>query len=93
VIINRANSGKYPKSWCGVVKQKSQFSFVRRGQIPPIQKSTPAWKKAVAIATIARDNMLESVASKALFFHAKYVSPAWRGLSRIATIGNHIFYR
>ena len=28
VIMNRAASGKYPTSWCGVVKQPWQFSFV-----------------------------------------------------------------
>ena len=27
-----------------------------------------------------------------LFFHARYVSPGWR-LKRVASIGNHIFYR
>ena len=28
-----------------------------------------------------------------LFFHATYVSPGWRGLKRVAQLGNHIFYR
>jgi N-acetylmuramoyl-L-alanine amidase len=28
----------------------------------------------------------------ALFFHAKRVSPGWR-LKRVASVGNHIFYR
>ena len=27
VVINRAASGRYPSDWCGVVKQKAQFSF------------------------------------------------------------------
>ena len=31
-------------------------------------------------------------AGKALFFHAKRVSPRWR-LKRVASIGNHVFYR
>ena len=93
VILNRANSGKYPKSLCGVVKQKSQFSFVRGGRIPPIKKSEPAWKKAVAIAHVAKQNLAKGLADTALFFHARYVSPSWRGLKRIATVGNHIFYR
>ena len=93
VILNRASSGKYPTSLCGVVKQKSQFSFVRGGRIPAIKKSEPAWKKAVAIAHIAKKNLAQNIAEKALFFHARYVSPSWRGLKRIATVGNHIFYR
>jgi spore germination cell wall hydrolase CwlJ-like protein len=93
VILNRANSGRFPKSLCGVVKQKSQFSFVRGGRIPAIPKATDAWKRAVAIATIAKQGLTESLVNNALFFHARYVSPSWRGLTRLATVGNHIFYR
>jgi spore germination cell wall hydrolase CwlJ-like protein len=32
------------------------------------------------------------VVGDALFFHARYVSPGWR-LKRVASIGNHIFFR
>lgn len=93
VILNRAGSGKYPASICGVVKQKSQFSFVRGGQIPHISKDSPAWRKAVAIAHIAKQDLNEAGIGKAMFFHARYVSPGWSGLTRVASIGNHIFYR
>jgi spore germination cell wall hydrolase CwlJ-like protein len=93
VVINRAQSGKYPKTLCGVIKQRHQFSFIRAGQFPPIQRSTAAWRKAVAIAHIALQDLADSRAAKAMFFHAKYVSPRWRGLTRIAAVGNHIFYR
>jgi N-acetylmuramoyl-L-alanine amidase len=93
VVINRAKSGKYPKTLCGVVKQRHQFSFIRAGRFPPIKRASEAWRKAVAIAQIALDDLADSRVSKALFFHAKYVSPNWRGLTRIAAVGNHIFYR
>lgn len=92
VILNRANSGRFPTSVCGVVKQKSQFSFVRGGQIPSIPRSSDAWRKAVAIAHIAKKDLADSEVGKAMFFHARYVSPRWR-LTRVASIGNHIFYR
>lgn len=92
VIINRSQSGKFPTSLCGVVKQRSQFSFVRGGRIPPIPNNA-AWRKAVAIAHIARHDLADSKGAKALFFHANYVRPGWRGLTRIGAIGNHIFYR
>ncbi len=92
VILNRASSGKFPTSICGVVKQKSQFSFVRGGRIPPISKASAAWRKAVAIAHIAKKDLAEGGIGKAMFFHARYVSPRWR-LTRVASIGNHIFYR
>jgi spore germination cell wall hydrolase CwlJ-like protein len=92
VILNRASSGKFPTSICGVVKQKSQFSFVRGGRIPAISKGSAAWRKAVAIAHIAKKDLAEGGIGKAMFFHARYVSPRWR-LTRVKSIGNHIFYR
>jgi spore germination cell wall hydrolase CwlJ-like protein len=92
VIINRSKSGRFPTSLCGVVKQRSQFSFVRGGRIPPIPANA-AWRKALAIAHIAQQDLADSAGSKALFFHANYVRPGWRGLTRVASVGNHIFYR
>lgn len=91
VVINRANSGRFPKSLCGVVHQKSQFSFVRGGRMPAIRNGAQ-WNNAVAIAQIARDGTWKNHAPGALFFHARYVSPGWRK-TRIAQIDNHIFYR
>jgi spore germination cell wall hydrolase CwlJ-like protein len=93
VIINRAGSGKFPTSICGVVKQKSQFSFVRGGRIPPIPRNSEAWRKAVAIAHIATNDLAQGGVGEAMFFHARYVSPGWRRLTRVTSIGNHIFYR
>ncbi|MBJ7500576.1 MAG: cell wall hydrolase [Sphingopyxis sp.] len=91
VVINRARSGRFPKSLCGVVHQKSQFSFVRGGRMPAIRNGAQ-WNNAVAIAQIARDGTWKNHAPGALFFHARYVSPGWRK-TRIAQIDNHIFYR
>jgi N-acetylmuramoyl-L-alanine amidase len=92
VIINRATSGRFASSLCGVVFQPGQFSFVRGGGFPPIARGSRHWSNAVAIAQIARDELWQSAAPKALFFHATHVSPRWR-LTRVATIGNHVFYR
>ncbi len=92
VILNRATSGRFPSSACGVLTQRSQFSFVKGGRLPDVDTSRPAWKTAVAIARIARQNLWESPAKGALFFHARRVSPNW-GKTRVASLGNHIFYR
>jgi N-acetylmuramoyl-L-alanine amidase len=93
VVLNRARSGRFPTSVCGVVKQKGQFSFIRHGGFPPIARGSDAWRKAVAIAHIAMQDLADGAAPKALFFHARYVRPSWRGLTRVAAVGNHIFYR
>jgi spore germination cell wall hydrolase CwlJ-like protein len=93
VVINRAKSGRFPTTLCGVIKQPSQFSFIRRGRFPPIRRESAEWRKAVAIAHVALQDLADSRAGDAMFFHARYVSPGWRGLKRVAQLGNHIFYR
>jgi spore germination cell wall hydrolase CwlJ-like protein len=94
VVINRARSGRYPTSLCGVVKQKAQFSFVRSGRFPRIDAGCEAWRKAQAIARIAAASMAKVLPSDVLWYHADYVAPGWgRRLARVDKIGAHIFYR
>lgn len=92
VILNRVRSGRFRSTVCQVVTQPSQFSFVRGGRIPEVNRSSAAWHRAVAIARIAMDELHEVTGDDSLFFHATYVRPNW-GRPRIARIGNHIFYR
>jgi N-acetylmuramoyl-L-alanine amidase len=91
VIINRTTSGRFPSSICGVVRQPGQFSFVRGGHIPDVRAGAQ-YRTAVAVAKVAMDKEWDNPAPKALFFHARRVSPGW-GKARVAMIGNHIFYR
>lgn len=93
VIVNRAASGRFPASYCGVVMQKSQFSFVTRGRMPAVPASSPTYRRAKAIAQIAHRDLWESEADGALYFHASRVSPAWSGRKMAARINNHVFYR
>jgi spore germination cell wall hydrolase CwlJ-like protein len=94
VILNRAASGKYPSSICGVITQKAQFSFIKDGQFPEPKKQTKAWRKAVAVARIARERLDAAVPSDVLWYHADYVQPIWRhGLAKVDQVGVHIFYR
>ncbi|HEY0043127.1 MAG TPA: cell wall hydrolase [Allosphingosinicella sp.] len=93
VVLNRSTSGRFPASVCGVVKQRGQFSFIRAGRFPPIARTSAAWRKAVAIAHIAKADLADGAAPKALFFHARHVKPSWTRLTRVASVGNHIFYR
>jgi spore germination cell wall hydrolase CwlJ-like protein len=94
VVMNRARSGRYPATWCGVVTQRSQFSFVRGGVIPAANRGSEAWRRAVAIARIAQSGQTRMLAANVLWYHANYVSPAWgRRLARSSVIGAHIFYR
>lgn len=92
VIVNRTKSGRFPTSYCGVVLQPSQFSFVHGRTMPSVSENSDSWQEAVAIAQIADDGEWKSKAKGALFFHAKRVSPRWR-LTKLAQVDNHIFYR
>ena len=96
VIMNRAASGKYPGSWCGVVKQPWQFSFVnpRSGYMPSVDEASTAWRKALGVTRLAVANAVDSVPSECLWYHADYVAPSWgRRLTKVEKIGAHIFYR
>lgn len=92
VIVARSKSGRFPNSYCGVVFQPSQFSFVRGSSMPGIAKGSKQWKNAVAIAQIAHAGSWHSPVEGALYFHASYVSPGWR-LRRVGRVENHVFYR
>jgi spore germination cell wall hydrolase CwlJ-like protein len=92
VIVARAKSGRFPASYCGVVYQRSQFSFVQGHGMPAINKAGRAWSEAARIARIAHEGSWKSPVEGALFFHAARVSPNWH-LTRLARIDNHVFYR
>jgi spore germination cell wall hydrolase CwlJ-like protein len=94
VVLNRAASGRYPASLCEVVRQRAQFSFVRRGHIPDADRASQAWRRAVAVARIAGAGLAPRLLpTNCLWYHANYVSPSWgRRLARSARIGLHIFY-
>jgi spore germination cell wall hydrolase CwlJ-like protein len=91
VLLNRTRSGRFPKSICSVLTQRGQFSFIRRGNIPT-PPANAHWRKAVAVAKIAQKDLWDSPAENALFFHSRYVKPSW-ARARVASIGNHVFYR
>ena len=101
VTINRANSGNFPSTICGVVHQKTQiadkticqFSWV----CDPVAKSqrvySKSWQESQEIAhSVLLDGLrLESLGTKALYFHNAKVRPKW-GLARVDRIGGHTFY-
>ena len=88
----RTHSGRFPTSYCGVVLQPSQFSFVRHHSIPSVDHAGAQWMQAVAVARIAAEGSWRSPAEGALYFHATRVSPPWHR-HRLAQIDNQIFYQ
>jgi spore germination cell wall hydrolase CwlJ-like protein len=93
VVMNRAASGRYPTNLCDVITQPAQFSFIRHGHFPTPDEGSAAWRKAVAVAKIARDKLVSNLPTDVLWYHAEYVAPSWaKRLDKTAQIGLHIFY-
>ena len=92
VIANRTHSGRFPSTYCGVLTEPGQFSFVHGHSWPHVAPGNRQWQTAVAIAKIVDRNLKDSVAANALYFHARRVHPGWH-FHQVASIGNHIFYR
>ncbi|WP_158808728.1 cell wall hydrolase [Beijerinckia sp. L45] len=100
VVLNRATSGLYPASICGVVYQNRthykacQFSFACEGKSLRINEPD-AWHTAERIADEVVDGKTYlSDVGGATHYHAKYVRPGWaRRLVKMDVIGHHIFYK
>ena len=99
VTINRANSGKFPSTICGVVHQKTavagkficQFSWACN-PTGKVHYVSDAWQESLIVAQqVLYDNLRSDRLDEALYFHAARVNPHWP-LERVARIGNHVFY-
>lgn len=88
VVINRTRSGRFPRTICGVINQRGQFSAIRSYRAP----GGARWSRALGVAREARAGGRVASIGNALFFHARHV-PAFRGRTRVAQLGGHIFYR
>ena len=56
-------------------------------------RSSPEWRRAVAVAKIAENGASRLLPRDVLWYHADYVAPSWgRRLARNSKIGLHIFY-
>jgi len=90
VTLNRTEDIRFPKSICGVVYQKKQFSWTAK----PInvKVNEKQWRTAFEASLEAYMNRDVLGKFKATHFHNTYVSPGWN-LRRVTQIGNHIFYK
>lgn len=85
VTINRSKDSRWPKSICGVVYQKNQFSWTSIKQKPILVNKT------IATTALYSNHPLKDF--KAVYYHAYYVKPYWaKHFKYHITIGNHIFY-
>jgi spore germination cell wall hydrolase CwlJ-like protein len=97
VILNRVDSGAYPNSICGVVKQggkgSCQFSYTC-DRARDVMANPQAADIAGRIARVMIDGAPRALTAGATHFHTKAVNPNWsRRFAKTASIGAHMFYR
>jgi spore germination cell wall hydrolase CwlJ-like protein len=100
VVMNRAFSGKYPTTACGVVYQNKhrhlacQFTFACDNN-PDVIREPDMWDRAKKIAKAMLDGQvwLPEV-GKSTHYHAYYVHPSWVSeMTKLYKFGVHTFYR
>jgi hypothetical protein len=100
VVVNRAFSGYYPNTVCGVVYQNShrhlscQFTFACDG-IRDVVKEPDMWERAKKIAQATLDGRLWlPEVGKSTHYHAYWVRPSWvNEMKKMYKYGVHTFYR
>lgn len=93
VIHNRTKHPDFPDTICGVIKQKSQFSFVRnhRDLKTPPRYELEAWKQAVAVAKDFQRKRTNHV-GKAVYFNRVELGVRYKTNVKSVRIGQHVFY-
>lgn len=96
VILNRVDNPLYPRTVCGVVKQRGgggcQFSYVCNGRTNMREKR--AADLAGRIARAMLDGAPRVLTAGATHFHTRAVRPSWsKRFPKTAAIGAHLFYR
>ena len=100
VVLNRAFSGFYPTTVCGVVYQNKhrhfacQFTFACDNN-PDVIREPDMWERARKIAKAIMDGQLWlSEVGKSTHYHAYWVRPSWVGeMKKMYKFGVHTFYR
>ncbi len=97
VILNRVDSPLYPRTVCGVVKQRGgggcQFSYVCDGRADRMREKHSA-DLAGRIARAMLDGAPRLLTDGATHFHTRSVRPSWsKRFPKTAAIGAHLFYR
>lgn len=100
VVLNRAFSGKYPETVCGVVYQNKhrhlacQFTFACDNNKDVIREPE-MWERARKIAKAMLDGQLWlPEVDKSTHYHAYWVRPSWVSeMKKMYKTGVHTFYR
>lgn len=102
VIQNRVYSGKYPSTYCKVIRQHKQFSYVHLMKKQGLSLVPQPTKLTQDIANDIRKIADDALHGKfknvlppdVLWYHTVDVNPKWnRKMQIVKVIGNHKFLR
>jgi spore germination cell wall hydrolase CwlJ-like protein len=91
VTLNRVQNPRYHNTVCGVVYAHRQFSWTNSGTKKV--KNPKAWQAALDISRAVLTKSVHLPEFRATHFHTLQVKPYWaKTKTRVAVIGNHVFY-
>ena len=98
VVINRIRSGRFAKTPCNVIRQRTQDVCQFSWQCEPFRpiRSRKVFNKTIRVAQNVYLGNQPDITRGATFYHANYVNPQWAHsgtLRKTRQIGLHIFYR
>ena len=86
--LNRVKDARFPKTICGVVYQKSQYSWVKHN---PKVKEKDQYERAKRLAQEAVEGKHKDTSRGALYFNSLHKRP--KGTVCTIRIGGHSFYK
>ena len=92
VIHNRTKHPDYPNDYCAVIKQKSQFSFVKNHKsMTPPRYELESWKESIAVARDFERKRTSYTKGATYFNHVK-LGVRYKTNVKSVRIGQHVFY-
>lgn len=101
VVMNRVESGDFPKDPCQVIYQRNvmfekvicQFSWHCDTAVKKRPIDSELWNESYEAAKLVLMEGFRLPSLKdALYYHADYVNPQWKK-QKVAKIGHHVFYK
>lgn len=86
VILNRKNSNRFPKTICGVIRQRGQFSYDANQKI----RELPKYNEAIKLAKLVISGKTSDPSSGSLFFGTTQQEIVCSSNQKV-TIGSHRF--
>ena len=97
VIRNRVRSSRYPDTFCEVVNQPMQFSYLNGGR-PTVRVRNPRdaldleWSVRVALYVVDDNLGADFTYGSQHYFNPHKANPSWREYGQeVGMVGNHLF--